>query len=148
MSSACDAEYGCQLTLVHVRSRLEGHDGCVIEVDSDQGSEHVVELWNLGSGSYTVDVEGLCEQPLLYPGSSTRGVWKTSKEIKLGPRLKSAPRRLRQRIAASSEDANGLEDHDVETVVSLTGRFEAGAVLRFVRKLPPDGPLTFSCRVE
>jgi hypothetical protein len=108
----------------------------------------VVELWNLGSSKYVIHANGTCDEPLRYPQSPDLRSWSVSK-VNLDPTLRLKPRLLRWKIHAEHAGGGGLADCEVGVQVRITKRITStGKSIGAKKELPPDGPLSFICRVE
>lgn len=147
MTKDCGNQYECPATRVNIQSELDGAGDCCVEVASTDDKAHLVSLWNLGSGSYVVDVEGSCEEPLVYAKSKARA-W-NHETIDLPPTLKAEAVPFRWKIEAEDQASDGLLDREISAFVRITERLtRGGRKLQLDQQLPPNTPLAFRCRVQ
>jgi hypothetical protein len=148
---SCNNEYFCTLSMIKVRSFLDGPDGCAIDPKASEPCSHVVEVSSLGAGRFRVLPQASCDQPLRFPRSSNPQSWRAKNDFRIVPIAEGGEvKRLQWDVEATGPLEAGMVDPSVSTVVEIVAREKkgSGSMLPSGRKIPPnDQELSFSCSI-
>jgi hypothetical protein len=130
-----------------IESYLKGQ-GCTVTDDADDAT-HTVEIFNIGSGFYQLELAGTCENPLRFmAGSTSASSWENSGRIQPKRRWRDKPVRVfAYPLYASSRDSSGAQQYEIDTSVTIAEFHDRGMWMADGRVIAND-ELMLLCEIR